>query len=332
MAGEEDRNAHPVDPDRVEGAGAEQSAEQPAEHTPKHRAEDSAEASVEATNEASGEKAAAQPTGASTPVGSDEKKGGNKKLLLAAVAALAVLVILIQLIVGLGGKDDAEENEAAEETSVSAEASPTTTNSDPFVDDSGEQDREVDAAPGQFPGMEAMSLGIGEEYAAVDPIQVSDTGMLVPPRDVTRLGWYSASAVPGTAGPVGSSVITGHINYQGQGTGFAEKFTTLEQGQEFSVFIDGEERVFRVTEAPYRLPKGSGFPDVVNDSQGENRLVLITCGGKFVGGELGYEDNIITVAEPVAPVEAPADGAEGAADADGAAGAEGEVPAEAPAA
>ena len=328
MAGEEDRNAHPVDPDRGEGASAEQSAKQPSEHTPKHRAEDVA--GYSAANSA--ENSAAQSTAASTPVGSDEKKGGNKKLLIAAVAALAVLVILIQLIVGLGGKDDAEENEAAEETSVSAEASPTTTNSDPFVDDSGEQDREVDAAPGQFPGMEAMSLGIGEEYAAVDPIQVSDTGMLVPPRDVTRLGWYSASAVPGTAGPVGSSVITGHINYQGQGTGFAEKFTTLEQGQEFSVFIDGEERVFRVTEAPYRLPKGSGFPDVVNDSQGENRLVLITCGGKFVGGELGYEDNIITVAEPVAPVEAPADGAEGAADADGAAGAEGEVPAEAPAA
>ena len=86
----------------------------------------------------------------------------------------------------------------------------------------------------------------------------------------------------------------------------------------------GQERTFRVTEAPYRLPKGSGFPDVVNDSQGENRLVLITCGGKFVGGELGYEDNIITVAEPVAPVEAPEDGAEGDVPA--------EAPAEAPAA
>ena len=311
MAGEEDRNVHPEDPDRVGDAAAGQ----PVEHTPKHRAEDSAEPSVEATGEASDEKPAAQPAGASTPVGGDEKQGGNKKLLIAAVAALAVLVILIQLIVGLGGKDDAEEEEAAEETSVSAEASPTTTNSDPFVDDSGEQNQEIDAAPGEFRDFGAMSLGINEEIAAVDPIQVTENGMLIPPRDVSRLGWYSASAVPGEAGPVGSSVITGHINYQGQGTGFAEKFTTLEQGQEFTVYIDGEERMFRVTEAPYRLPKGAGFPDVVNDTEGENRLVLITCGGKFVGGQLGYEDNIITVAEPVAPVE-------GA----------GEVPAEVPAA
>ena len=162
---------------------------------------------------------------------------------------------------------------------------------------------EYEAAPGEFKGFEGMSVGIDGEYAAVDPVQVTDQGVLLPPHDVTRVGWYSASAVPGEAGPVGSSVITGHINYQGQGTGFAEKFTTLEQGQEFTVFIDGEERRFRVTEAPYRLQKGAGFPDVVNDTEGENRLVLITCGGKFVGGQLGYEDNIITVAEPVAPVE-----------------------------
>ena len=71
------------------------------------------------------------------------------------------------------------------------------------------------------------------------------------------------------------------------------------------------------------MPKGSGFPDVINDTDGENRLVLITCGGKFVGGQLGYEDNIITVAEPVA---APAEeGAEAPAEAPV------EAPAEAPA-
>ena len=148
-----------------------------------------------------------------------------------------------------------------------------------------------------------MSVGIDGDYAAVDPVQVTDQGVLLPPHDVSRLGWYSASAVPGDAGNVGSSVITGHVNYQGQGTGFAEKFTRLQENQEFTVVIDGEERTFRVTEKPYRLPKGADFPDVVNDADGANRLVLITCGGQFVGGALGYEDNIITVAEPVdAPV------------------------------
>ena len=268
---------------------------------------------ADSTGETAGEAAGAKHR-AGEEQSAGESKKGNKKLLIGLVVLIAVILVIVQLVIyaGRNGDDSAEDN-AGDSTETSQSAEAPTTNNVPFVDDSGEQDKEIDAAPGEFRGFGAMSLGINDEFAAVDPIQVTDTGMLIPPRDVQRLGWYSASAVPGEAGPVGSSVITGHINYQGQGTGFAEKFTTLEQGQEFTVFIDGEERQFRVTEAPYRLPKGSGFPDVVNDTQGENRLVLITCGGKFVGGELGYEDNIITVAEPVAPVEggaeAPVDGA-----------------------
>ena len=249
---------------------------------------------------------AAVPSGGAHRKPEDGEKKGGKKALWAILALIAIVLVIVQLVLyfGRNGDDDVAGDAGASSTVATAteEATPTT-NNDPFVDDSGEQNQEIDAAPGEFRDFGAMSLGINEEFAAVDPIQVTENGMLIPPRDVSRLGWYSASAVPGEAGPVGSSVITGHINYQGQGTGFAEKFTTLEQGQEFAVFIDGEERMFRVTEAPYRLPKGAGFPDVINDTEGENRLVLITCGGKFVGGQLGYEDNIITVAEPVAPVE-----------------------------
>ncbi len=265
---------------------------------------------------ASTSSSAAVPSGGAHRKPEDSEKKGGKKALWAILALIAIVLVIVQLVVyfGRNGDDDAagDAGESSTVASATEEAAPTT-NNDPFVDDSGEQDQEIDAAPGEFRDFGAMSLGINEDFAAVDPIQVTDTGMLIPPRDVSRLGWYSASAVPGEAGPVGSSVITGHINYQGQGTGFAEKFTTLEQGQEFAVFIDGEERRFRVTEAPYRLPKGAGFPDVINDTEGENRLVLITCGGKFVGGQLGYEDNIITVAEPVA---APAEeGAEAPAEA-----------------
>ncbi len=255
---------------------------------------------------ASTSSSAAVPSGGAHRKPEDGEKKGGKKALWAILALIAIVLVIVQLVVyfGRNGDDDVAGDAEASSTVASAteEAAPTT-NNDPFVDDSGEQDQEIDAAPGEFRDFGAMSLGINEEFAAVDPIQVTENGMLIPPRDVSRLGWYSASAVPGEAGPVGSSVITGHINYQGQGTGFAEKFTALEQGHEFAVYIDGEERKFRVTEAPYRLPKGAGFPDVINDTEGENRLVLITCGGKFVGGQLGYEDNIITVAEPVAPVE-----------------------------
>lgn len=248
------------------------------------------------------------------------KQGMGRGKLIAIIAATVVVALVLLQVVLYLARDDEDEAGSAPET-VASESAPEESGpkSDAFVDDSGQQEHEYEAAPGEFKGFEGMSVGIDGEYAAVDPVQVTDQGVLLPPHDVTRVGWYSASAVPGEPGNVGSSVITGHINYQGQGTGYAEKFTKLKKDQEFTVVIDGQERTFRVTEAPYRLPKGSGFPDVVNDKEGENRLVLITCGGQFVGGALGYEDNIITVAEPVGEPEQPAEQPAG------------EAPAEAPA-
>lgn len=230
------------------------------------------------------------------------------KIIGFIVLVVAVILVLIQLALYLTSDKEGDEGDvgASASASVSAPADKdagAVDKPDAFVDDSGAQEHEFEPAPGEFHGFEGMSVGIDGDFAAVDPVQVTDQGVLLPPHDVSRLGWYSASAVPGDAGNIGSSVITGHVNYQGQGTGYAEKFTRLQENQEFTVVIDGEERTFRVTEKPYRLPKGADFPDVVNDADGANRLVLITCGGQFVGGALGYEDNIITVAEPVdAPV------------------------------
>lgn len=226
------------------------------------------------------------------------------KIIGFIVLVVAVILVLIQLALYLTSDKEGDEGDAGASASASADKDAGAADKpDAFVDDSGAQEHEFEPAPGEFQGFEGMSVGIDGEYAAVDPVQVTDQGVLLPPHDVSRLGWYSASAVPGDAGNVGSSVITGHVNYQGQGTGYAEKFTRLQENQVFTVVIDGEERTFRVTQKPYRLPKGADFPDVVNDADGTNRLVLITCGGKFVGGALGYEDNIITVAEPVdAPV------------------------------
>lgn len=190
-----------------------------------------------------------------------------------------------------GAPEGAPEDEPDEQTPVPTDGG--------YVDPEGEQEVQYEAAPGQFQGIEGMALNVGGDIAAVDPVQLTEAGALIPPSDVSRLGWYSASAVPGAEGAAGSSVITGHINYQGQGTGYAARFANMAVGQEFDVLIDGTPRTFRVTQAPYRLPKGSDFPPEVNDATGPNRLVLITCGGQFVGGALGYADNIITIAEPI---------------------------------
>ncbi|MBK4162449.1 class F sortase [Corynebacterium macginleyi] len=239
----------------------------------------------------------------SEDTGREESPTRGKKFgFIALIAAVVLLLTLVVVGLTIGGGDKDGSDGSSADTSVGEGPD---VKGDAYVDDSGAQEHEFEAAPGQFPGFGAMSLGIDGQYAAVDPVQAIGRGVFLPPHDVTRLGWYSASAVPGDGGNVGSSVITGHVNYQGQGTGYAEKFTRLQLNQEITVVIDGKERLFRVTEKPYRLAKGSDFPDVVNDTDGPNRLVLITCGGKFIGGALGYEDNIITVAEPVVPPAPP---------------------------
>ncbi len=240
----------------------------------------------------------------------------NRRPLWIILAVAAVALVLLQFALFNARQNSQQLDDASGTTSQDTTAetvaqepsgaeTPVPTEGG-YVDPAGEQEVPYEPAPGQFVGFEGMAMSIGGDVAAVDPVQLTDTGSLIPPVDVQRLGWYSASAVPGAEGPVGTSVITGHINYQGQGTGYAARFANLALGEEFDILIDGEPRTFRVTQAPYRLPKGSDFPPEVNDMNGPNRVVLITCGGQFVGGSLGYADNIITIAEPVAPA-APAE-------------------------
>lgn len=242
--------------------------------------------------------------------GKRQKQGTRKGWLWAALAAVVAVALIIAGVFTTRGENiettnGAEGEVGTRETSISESASPapSETSAVPsdgnYVDPSGEQTAEIEPAPGQFVGFDGMSLSIDGQTAAVDPIQLTSAGMLIPPTDVTRLGWYSASAVPGARGNSGSTVITGHINYQGQGAGFAAKFTELKLGDEFTIAMDGEPRTYRVTQAPFRVAKGAEMPAVVNDTTGANKVVLITCGGRFVGGTLGYEDNIFTVAEPV---------------------------------
>lgn len=248
----------------------------------------------------------------------EDAKERKRRSVWIAVGIIAVALVLIQLGIYAIRQSPQEEAAAPPETTAAAESdapeasgdqSPVPTDGG-YVDPTGEQEIPYEAAPGEFRGFDAMSMSIDGAVAPVDPVQLTDTGTLIPPADVSRLGWYSASAVPGTAGAVGSTVITGHINYQGQGEGYAARFTRLSEGELFDVLIDGEPVTFRVSQAPYRLPKGSDFPPEVNDATGPNQLVLITCGGQFVGGALGYADNIITVAEPVSPLR-PADAGDG---------------------
>ncbi|MBP3089200.1 class F sortase [Corynebacterium sp. sy017] len=226
-----------------------------------------------------------------------EKSQKSKGILIALAAAVVVIIAVVSFIF-LGKNTDSTSTQTSA-ASVSETTESFERPSDGYVDDSGAQQSLEAPAVGEAENVTTMSMMIAGAQAPIDFVQLTDTGTLLPPEDVSRLGWYSASAVPGSNANDGTTVITGHVNDASQGAGYAFQFTKLQLGDEISINVDGQERKFRVSIAPQHYLKGSEMPEVVNRDQGANQLVLITCGGRFVGGTLGYEDNIITVADPV---------------------------------
>ncbi len=149
-------------------------------------------------------------------------------------------------------------------------------------------DDQGEAAP---VGFSFPSLGV--ETATVRPVGVEPNGELeVPPE--SEVGWYRYSPVPGEAG---SSVLAGHVNYDGR-DGVFRFLTEVEVGDEFFVdYADGTTRPFVVSEvAQYDK---TGLPnDRIFARTGDAEVALITCGGTFDYDERSYEDNVVVYGVP----------------------------------
>ncbi len=143
-----------------------------------------------------------------------------------------------------------------------------------------------------------VRVGIGGHTAPVDPVATDTTGTLLPPQDVSRLGWWVDSALPGSG--VGTVVIAGHVDEATQGTGFAARFATIPVGSEVTVTSSsGTAVTYRITRIQ-KADKRSAFPAAeLNRLDGAQTLALVTCGGRFVGPPLGYADNVIAWGTPV---------------------------------
>ncbi|MFD4433929.1 class F sortase, partial [Nocardia sp. NPDC058497] len=60
-----------------------------------------------------------------------------------------------------------------------------------------------------------VTLTIGDDSAPTDPIATDTAGVLLPPQDVNRLGWWADSSLPGSG--AGTVLITGHVDDVVQG-------------------------------------------------------------------------------------------------------------------
>ena len=138
------------------------------------------------------------------------------------------------------------------------------------------------------------SLGISD--APVIGVGVEPSGaMEVPPAD--EVGWYRYSPTPGQAG---SSILAAHIAYDGE-NGVFVRLADIEAGAVVEVTDDaGQTRSYRV-ETVDRYDKTALPEDIVFARSGPERLVLVTCGGRFDPVARSYDDNVVVVATPLQP-------------------------------
>ncbi|HEX6968664.1 MAG TPA: class F sortase [Micromonosporaceae bacterium] len=133
--------------------------------------------------------------------------------------------------------------------------------------------------------------------APVHPVGLAADGSIaVPSLDRhEETGWYDGGPTPGQVGP---AIIVGH-NDTRSGPSVFHKVPQLRRGARIKVIrADDSVAVFEVTSVE-RFDKDGLPAERVYADFSRPGLRLITCGGEFVGGSIGYSDNVIAFASLV---------------------------------
>ncbi|QWF77304.1 class F sortase [Amycolatopsis sp. CA-230715] len=151
----------------------------------------------------------------------------------------------------------------------------------------------IDALPGQRPG--TVRLPEGGTATLVRKELTRDRTLPIP-KGLDQASWWGAKV----GAPTGVSLLSGHVNWAGVKGPFDELWRA-KPGQDVTVVdTGGGTWVYRVSEIvtvhkddlPAQAPK-------LFDQGGPPRLVLVTCGGDYLGGTEGYRDNRIVTAQLV---------------------------------
>ncbi|MEP6599118.1 MAG: class F sortase [Actinomycetota bacterium] len=96
----------------------------------------------------------------------------------------------------------------------------------------------------------------------------------------------------------GTEMILGHINYSGV-DGALGRIGTLPAGSRIFIWNSaGRRSVWSVTLIHQRAKADGVDPGAEVGPRGPARLVLVTCGGAWIGGHFGYADLIWVYADP----------------------------------
>jgi hypothetical protein len=156
--------------------------------------------------------------------------------------------------------------------------------------------------PGEFPVLGPSrpiriaipAIGV---RASVHGVGRDDSGAIAVPslRLTNEAGWYNEGPSPGQYGP---AILVGHVDTRDHPAVF-HRLDDLKAGARIEVTrTDRKVAVFEVnsveTFSKAQLPVSRVYNDYSRPG-----LRLITCGGAWVGGDLGYASNVIVFASLV---------------------------------
>jgi hypothetical protein len=201
----------------------------------------------------------------------------RRRVVLLASAAAAVVVVLVGLLFLVPSNDSSHTASGPAATSSAPRAADTTTTT---------------VLPTGVPTTGSVHLPAGGT-ARLIPAQVSKDGTMSVPDQLDQATWWGATL----GAPTGATLLAGHVNWQGHTGPFAELWQD-KVGQRITVVDDkGRDWVYQITQL-VTVAKAD-LPDRAKQLyglDGGHRLVLATCGGEFVGGAEGYDDNRFAVA------------------------------------
>jgi hypothetical protein len=157
------------------------------------------------------------------------------------------------------------------------------------------------AGPGRLPP-DSVAIPRQHVVAPVGVCAIVDHA-LEPPADVRRTCRWAGGADMYDAssgfGAHGTTAVTGHINWAGQGTGALGRLAALHSGDVVLTSDDsGALTRWRVTAVTFRNKARGVDPAAFAGPVGPRVLYLISCGGAFDAGHLSYVDNIYVRAVP----------------------------------
>jgi hypothetical protein len=123
------------------------------------------------------------------------------------------------------------------------------------------------------------------------------TGSIAPPTEdpAETVGWYGLGPTPGEPG---IAVLVGHVDTHDRAAVF-HRLHELAPGKRIEVTRKDRRVATFVVDSVESFPKTAFPAERVLHHDDQARLVLVTCGGNWLGGDTGYADNVMVFAHLV---------------------------------